>query len=140
VCKQTSQVLNGDLKAPGHARRAVAAWLSPLVPAGAAEDTSADLLLVLTELITNAVQAGASTVTIAVTVHSDVLLLGVSDRAAGWPQLQVAPPTQDHGRGLALVDTLCSAWGVTPSDGGKTVWTELALVGDVTSIGTCSHV
>ena len=84
-------------------------------------------------------QAGADTVRVAVTVHADVLQLGVSDEAAGWPQLQVAAPTEDHGRGLALVDTLCSAWGVTPSDGGKTVWTELALVGDVTSIGACDH-
>ena len=118
MCKHIDQVLTGNLEAPSHARRAVAAWLSPLVPSSAAEETSADLMLVLTELITNAVQAGADTVRVAVTVHADVLQLGVSDEAAGWPQ-SVAAPTEDHGRGLALVDTLCSAWGVTPSDGGK---------------------
>jgi hypothetical protein len=35
--------------------------------------------------------------------------------------------SRDHGRGLAIVDALASAWGVEPRLLGKAVWFDLNL-------------
>jgi len=38
-----------------------------------------------------------------------------------------APRASPSGRGLALVRTLASRWGVEEGAGGKVVWAELAV-------------
>ena len=43
------------------------------------------------------------------------------------------PDTRDtEGRGLLLVDTLATAWGVEPREHGKAVWFELDLTSATT--------
>lgn len=92
-------------------------------------------LLLVSELVTNAVQASgdcpcngsqnqpAIVLTVAFTETS--LLLEVWDSSPLPPVLQEADVTGDRGRGLMLVDFLADAWGHRPEGGGKVVWCEL---------------
>jgi anti-sigma regulatory factor (Ser/Thr protein kinase) len=61
----------------------------------------------------------------------------VSDTHPGQPKLpeaSPAPETADGGRGLLLVETVASRWGVSERPGpGKTVWAELESGPDSTS-------
>lgn len=49
--------------------------------------------------------------------------LEVEDHAAPGP---ISPPMPDDsgGRGLIIVDNVADAWGVEPTDDGKTIWAE----------------
>ncbi|MET9036996.1 ATP-binding protein [Streptomyces mirabilis] len=61
----------------------------------------------------------------------------VSDTHPGQPKLAEAAPapeTADGGRGLLLVETVASRWGVSERPGpGKTIWAELEFQPNSTS-------
>lgn len=86
-----------------------------------------DLLVCLNELITNAVVHTASGlgghVTIAVSETEKETQVDVSDDGGTFSIPQI-PATADGegGRGLRLVEGLCSHWGVRISRQGTTVW------------------
>ena len=82
-------------------------------------------LLVVTELVTNAVRHGQSTVTLAVTVDDGRLLLEVADEGSGVPNVRHPGWQAVGGRGLLLVEALATRWGVQRLHGGKVVWAEL---------------
>ena len=90
------------------------------------EDISADLELCLSELIANATQAGASTVSIAVAFSDDALELSVTDDGQGMPVLRSTKPDDEHGRGLQIIAGLSEDWGVRSFGPRKTVWATLA--------------
>ena len=90
-------VLSGGSTAPGAARRLLVGWARSQSLGEAVVD---DLLLVASELVTNAVR-----------------------HAAGPVALRVDP----GGWGLVIVRSLSESWGVTRRrGGGKTVWARLA--------------
>ncbi|WP_066950285.1 ATP-binding protein [Streptomyces lushanensis] len=102
-------------------------WL----PASAADRRAAaeDVLLVVSELVTNACLHAEGPERLRVTCTAKVLRLEVTDRGAGQP----APRTPHRagrpgGHGMFIVQRLCLDWGVTRTPGttGKTVWAELA--------------
>ena len=79
--------------------------------------------MVVTELVTNAVEHAGTTVTVAVTRRGTGVHLAVADLDRRFPAL--ASPDRsvfDRGRGLMLVDALASLWGVMPTPTGKVVW------------------
>jgi anti-sigma regulatory factor (Ser/Thr protein kinase) len=82
-------------------------------------------LLVVSELIVNAVAHGAPPVRAGVDCRSGVLRLEVSDGSAVPPRVTAPGPEALSGRGVGLVQTVCSAWGVRPGPVGKTVWCDL---------------
>lgn len=94
-------------------------------------------LLLVSELVTNAVKASArlgrrdrdSLAMISLTVHitANGLLMEVWDSSPELPALQEADLTGDQGRGLLLVDFLADEWGHHPADDGKVVWCKLRL-------------
>jgi anti-sigma regulatory factor (Ser/Thr protein kinase) len=88
-------------------------------------------LLVLSELVTNAVLHGAEPIEVYVCRDGDLLRIEVSD--GGAPTDGVAPRSQDDqrpgGRGLHIVNSLARRWGTTDNRGGKTVWAEIGLIG-----------
>lgn len=95
--------------------------------AGEAPDLVADVELVLTELVTNASLHGEPPISIRVTRSSGHTRVEVEDSGRAMP-LQ-APQRTDAmtGRGLSLVASLASAWGIRPGNGnGKVVWAELS--------------
>ena len=86
-----------------------------------------DAELVVSELVANAVQAGAPAVMVSLDLHRSHLRLAVEDDADGVPALMHAATTDDHGRGLEIVAGLTTAWGVSPAGSGKEVWADLAI-------------
>ncbi|WP_217161821.1 ATP-binding protein [Streptomyces sp. AC512_CC834] len=89
-------------------------------------DRSADVVLCLSELATNAVRHVArGEFAVEVSLDEGRLRVEVHDTGAGEPH--VGQPSQDDtdGRGLLIVSSLADGWGVVPhAPCGKTVWTE----------------
>jgi serine phosphatase RsbU (regulator of sigma subunit)/PAS domain-containing protein/anti-sigma regulatory factor (Ser/Thr protein kinase) len=120
--------LDRELSAPAHARQLVASlcarWRPEVDPR--AWETA---LLLVTELVTNAVRYGRAPLQLSVLVGDDVLRVEVSDHEPRHPV--VGPPADvwsEGGRGLLLVDAMSASWGVTSlPDGGKSVWFELPV-------------
>jgi anti-sigma regulatory factor (Ser/Thr protein kinase) len=83
-------------------------------------------LLVVSELVTNAVVHAASPAVVYLRARGAVLRIEVADRGAGSPEPRSPAPEVAGGRGLLLVDALADAWGIDPLDEGKVVWAELS--------------
>jgi DNA-binding NarL/FixJ family response regulator len=85
-----------------------------------------DVLLVVTELVNNAVTHAMSDCELRISISPLSLRVEVTDQGAGTPDPLPPSPTRNHGRGLHLVDALTAAWGFEPLEtGGKMVWAEL---------------
>lgn len=99
-----------------------------------------DAELVVSELVTNAVRAGARTVQVALDLHRGVLELDVTDDGPGWPRL-VRPGERDpRGRGLVLVDALADRWRAKRVDsGGKRVGVTIAVPAQLTRSVPCDR-
>ena len=108
-----------DMGAPRAARGFVADHLAGgVLPDGL---PVSDVVLVVSELVTNAVEAGASTLELSLAVTPRRLELVVEDDAAGWPVRAEVPADATHGRGLNIVAALSDRWQVTGISGGKRV-------------------
>lgn len=105
--------------------------------AGEADETlwAADLLV--TELVTNSVRHGGSTVEDEVEVRIEVderrLRVEVEDRGPGAGALEPPVPsspsgTDEGGFGLLFVNSLADRWGSERGPHGTTVWFELDTV------------
>lgn len=95
--------------------------------AGVDTDTTDTLVLLASELVTNAVLHGNGRVHVrAVTTSRGTVVLEVSDGRPG----QVVPREMDlwstGGRGLAMVDVMAWQWGCRSDMAGKVVWCETA--------------
>jgi serine/threonine-protein kinase RsbW len=86
-----------------------------------------DAVLIVSELLTNAVRAGCSCIDLNIEIDVDGLRVGVIDDAPGAPRVQLAEPEDLRGRGLFLIAALASDWGVRRTDDGKEVWAALRL-------------
>lgn len=97
------------------------------------EETCATAALLTSELVTNAIRYGGSRAILQAESPGGVLRVSVHDENPDLPELGEAPElTAEGGRGLLLVSTLASRWGVEADPGGgKAVWFELALTPDV---------
>jgi len=87
-------------------------------------------LLVVSELVTNAVVNARSQVTLRLRLRRDRLLVEVEDEDSRLPVLQEHDRDALGGRGLLLVDALSVRWGSRPRPTGKVVWAELPLAAD----------
>ncbi|MBF4163564.1 ATP-binding protein [Nocardioides acrostichi] len=93
--------------------------------AGIAEPLSFEASLVLSELVTNAVEHGAPDasggvhVVLALVDHH--LTLDVSDGGAGHPEARDANAFDDSGRGLLLIAEMCTEWHVDHAAGTRVV-------------------
>lgn len=87
-----------------------------------------DALLVVSELAANALTHANSSYRIRLSATPVALRIEVDDAGAGTPEPQPLTDTEEHGRGLHLVDALAASWGMEAAEtGGKRVWAELAL-------------
>ncbi|GAB3176227.1 ATP-binding protein [Streptomyces incanus] len=111
-------------------RQALHAW--GWLPAATADRRAAaeDVLLVVSELVTNACLHAEGPDQLGIVCDNKVIRLEVTDRGAGQP----APRTPHRagrpgGHGMFIVQRLCLDWGVVRVQGiaGKTVWAELGV-------------
>ncbi|MFE9950205.1 ATP-binding protein [Streptomyces sp. NPDC005531] len=104
------------------ARTALAAW--------GQDELIDDALLVITELVSNAIEygrMGAMRVIVAWPTES-FIRLGVVDRSKAIPMMRLDSNGDDtHGRGLVLVDALSDRWGTDLYQWGKQVWGEIRV-------------
>jgi anti-sigma regulatory factor (Ser/Thr protein kinase) len=97
-----------------------------MAPHHLAERVRRTVVLVISELVTNAVQHGGPPVRCRVTVADDQVHVEVRDHGALLPRESEVPPTSMRGRGLTIVGRVASRWGVVEHpDGGKTVWADV---------------
>ncbi|MFD8258835.1 ATP-binding protein [Streptomyces griseoluteus] len=91
-------------------------------------DTCESAVLVVSELVTNAVvHTASSRVVCELADHDGLVRIAVRDEgcAPGEPHPAQERPDEEHGRGLLLVAALCRAWGAQEYGPGLLVWAEL---------------
>ncbi|MFE3772310.1 ATP-binding protein [Streptomyces sp. NPDC059122] len=92
-----------------------------------------DALLVLSELLTNAVRharvSRGREIETRYSREPQGVRIEVHDAAQNWPQPRT--PDVDGGRGLTIVAALAARWGTEVRDGGlgKAVWAVIAVPG-----------
>lgn len=86
-----------------------------------------DLLLVASELLTNAVKVSRGPVTLSCEGHRDRVELVVGDDNDAPAVPQAPGPEAPSGRGLAIVDRLSAAWGQRRSGSAKEVWARMPV-------------
>ncbi|MFB7335227.1 SpoIIE family protein phosphatase [Streptomyces adustus] len=133
---QVRAILAGNPLAPGSARALVRAalvdWAEQGPPALRTGHLADDVLLVVSELVTNAVVHAGTDVELVCRLDeaaAGAVVVEVSDqhpsRAPRDGGPEPAYETPEYGRGLRLVATLAEAWGVTYRRGAKAVWARL---------------
>lgn len=94
---------------------------------GVPEQRLADALLMLSELVTNAVYHGIEPLALRVEASDGRIRVEVDDASAEPPVLRPIDPHRLGGMGMRIVDDLSDRWGCTESGSGKTVWFELSV-------------
>jgi anti-sigma regulatory factor (Ser/Thr protein kinase) len=110
-------------QAPAAARR----WVREQLAGASACEVVADVELVVSELVNNAVRHGhCHNSTVGVAVQPRIVRISVGDPAPA-DGVEVLPhqPERVGGLGLRLVDAMAERWGVDRTPGGKVVWAEL---------------
>ncbi|MFD7666266.1 ATP-binding protein [Streptomyces sp. NPDC059788] len=91
------------------------------------EELAGDGALIVSELVSNAVQHARSR-SIRVTItrpEAARVRIGVVDKSKRLPMSRQPDGEDEHGRGLTLVEALSRYWGTDPLPWGKRVWAEL---------------
>jgi DNA-binding NarL/FixJ family response regulator len=100
------------------ARSALSQW-------GLAE-LAADCSVVVSELVTNAVVHAGGRCELRLSNHRRSVRVAVVDSGPGTPEPLAPSDARIGGRGLQIVDSMSTAWGVDGlADGRKLVWAEL---------------
>jgi anti-sigma regulatory factor (Ser/Thr protein kinase) len=91
------------------------------------EHVEENAVLLVSELVTNAVRHARGTDVIAVDLHAarTWLRIEIQDTDRHWPQPRVPAGFEESGFGFVLVDALAGTWGVRETESGKAVWAEL---------------
>jgi anti-sigma regulatory factor (Ser/Thr protein kinase) len=127
------QTLEPDAQAPAQARRVAESFLDavatlPTISSGERRK----VLLLVSELVTNAVQHGGPPIELRLTLTGHCLGVEVRDSGppftvSGVALVSADPPGQPHGRGLLIVDQLADHWGTRGHSVGKTIWCDVGI-------------
>src|ERR1700748_2799057 len=94
-------------------------------------------ILIVSELVTNAVRHARETDVVEVDLHvtRTCLRIEIQDCDRQWPQPRIPGGFEESGFGFVLVDALAVKWGVRETATGKAVWAELDMGRDGVSPG-----
>jgi anti-sigma regulatory factor (Ser/Thr protein kinase) len=123
--KNVELLLPAAPTAPAEARAVVEAIGSDLP-----EPVLVDVKLLLTEVVTNAIKhasRGVQAVIIRIRTNHFIRVEVLDPGPMFNPDPRPPGTGAGSGRGLYLVDTVATAWGVEPDQAGKKVWFELRL-------------
>lgn len=115
-----SLALPASRATPKAARDAVAARFG-------AEHRCGELLLCLSEVVTNAIRHADTGVRVTVARHRDVVRVEVADSSPVLPVRRSPAADAPSGRGLLILDKLTAGWGTRRTEGGKVVWFDFDL-------------
>lgn len=107
------------MAAPSEARQALRPWLDHI---DFSMHAVGDILLIVSELVTNVVTHTQSDCIVTAEFNAHRLRIEVHDHDPNPPVVIGGAPI--GGFGLPLVQALCDAWGWAPSVDGKHVWIE----------------
>jgi anti-sigma regulatory factor (Ser/Thr protein kinase) len=107
------------------ARRTVTEAMVDVLPPGELDE----LVLCTSEVVTNAVEHGATPIELVVDRAEDRVRVEVRDASPLPPRSGLDPePMEVRGRGMLIVERCADRWGVEQfGDAGKAVWFELDL-------------
>jgi anti-sigma regulatory factor (Ser/Thr protein kinase) len=116
-------VLPREVSSVAKARR----WLEDVIEDVATPAQRRDALLMMSELVTNALRHGHGGIVCQVSLSDDQdeLRIAVTDASDQQPKLLAADPERIGGIGLLLLERLAARWGVAAFPGGKVVWATL---------------
>jgi anti-sigma regulatory factor (Ser/Thr protein kinase) len=120
VSKSAELLVDPGLDGVRAARRLTSATLQ-----GIPDELASDAELVVSELVTNAVLHGEPPIEFRLSGRRDRVRIEVADAGQSMPLKGRGSSEGMTGRGLAVVESLTSAWGIEPAAGGKLVWAEL---------------
>jgi phosphoserine phosphatase RsbU/P len=121
VVTDLAVTLPADGSSPALARRHIRVALRDFGLEGLVDD----VLLLVTELVTNAVVHAGTPVELALSSSGDGLLVEVADQSPGsTPVVRGGADSEssEGGRGVFLLDALADEWGTTHTRQSKTVW------------------
>lgn len=104
------------------ARRFTRSYFQPLAPR-----FLADLTLVVSELVTNAIVHARTPFTVGLQLGGGTARVEVVDGAPDRPPERSLALSTSNGRGLMIVAALADEWGVDWHRDTKTVWAEMAV-------------
>ncbi len=123
VLARAAEDLPAHLRSAGEARELVRSTLDGWTDG----DRIDDIVLCVSELVTNAVVHAASSPRVMVHVRPAVIHVEVSDDSGVRPVEKEAELTDTSGRGMAILSGFSDRWGsLRRSGAGKTVWFEVA--------------
>lgn len=141
MCMTVHREFDGSTDTPAAARRfGCAAVIAALRPSG--WDVADDAEIVISELVTAAVRAGAHRVELLVDLHHDRLEISVTDdRAALEPSDPAAGPSEaTASTSSQILTALTTHRGARTDDDGRTVsWAELGCDPSATTLVTCAE-
>jgi PAS domain S-box-containing protein len=94
------------------------------------EDLLDTAVLLVSELVTNALLHAATDIGVTARLDGEGLHVGVSDGSRHLPSRREYGPTSGTGRGLLMLESMVDEWGVSQRRDGKTVWFRLAVAHD----------
>ena len=121
VAGELCELLPADAASAGRARRLVAT----AVAASGHEELVDLATLLVSEVVTNSVLHAGTEIRLSCRPRGAGIRIEVFDRSSLVPSVRHYDAEATTGRGLGLVSTLASCWGVDCEDEGKTLWFEL---------------
>jgi anti-sigma regulatory factor (Ser/Thr protein kinase) len=92
-------------------------------------ELSDDVVLVVDELVTNAVLHAHGSITLQLDLRGPYVCVEVTDDSPSLPCANAPSESGTSGRGLAIVEAIAREWGTRPlATGGKSVWAQIARV------------
>jgi CheY-like chemotaxis protein len=123
IFARASERLPAHLRSAGEARNLVRSTLDGWTDG----DRIDDIVLCVSELVTNAVVHASSSPRVVVHVRPAVIHVEVSDASDVMPVPRDATPADTSGRGMSILSGFSDRWGsLRRSGGGKTVWFDVA--------------
>ena len=108
-----------------HSARDARRFAAKVLTSWGCEELEDAVLLLVSELVTNAVIHAHSDVEVVLRLRPQRVRVEIIDAATEYVQRRDAASEDQSGRGMALTEALAAAWGVDTLVAGKSVWFEV---------------